>query len=89
VLEKPDEDILAMVKDITRFKNRGASRSLLADPQPINFLMAPENAMPLVPYTAEHLPENGEKDNYLLSLIEELEELRVEKDVRNILDERY
>jgi len=51
--------------------------------------MAPENALPLVPYTAEHVALDGEKDTYLLTIIEELEELRAEKDVRNILDERY
>lgn len=53
VFEKKDEDIHMLLKDISRFKNRDMKRSVLADPKPINFLMTPENGMPVVPYTAE------------------------------------
>lgn len=51
--------------------------------------MAPESGLPIIPYNAEHENFGGEKDEYLLSLIEEIEELRTAKDVRPILEERY
>jgi len=38
--------------------------------------MAPENGLPIVPYNAEMESTDGSKDEYLLSLIEELDELR-------------
>jgi hypothetical protein len=51
--------------------------------------MAPENGLPVVPYDAEHNGYDGAKDEYLLSLIEELEDLRKAPDVRTVLEERY
>lgn len=72
VFEKKDEDIFMMVKDITRFKNRDPKKSILLDPQPINFLLSPENGLPAIPYNAEMEIEE-EKDNYLLLLCDLLD----------------
>ena len=49
---KEDEDIHILVKDISRFKNRNIKRSILVDSKPLNFLMTPENGIPVVPYEA-------------------------------------
>jgi hypothetical protein len=43
--------------------------------------------LPINAYNAEMPTDN--KDEYLLTLIEELEELRTEPDLRPVLDERY
>ena len=86
---KEDEDIHFYVKDISRFKNRDIQRSLLADPRPLNFLMAPENGLPVMPYEARGVYENAEKDEYLLRLIEEIEEIRKQDDVRQYLGKNY
>jgi len=40
------------VKDISRFRNRDIRRSVLLDSKPINFMMTPENAIPVMEYTA-------------------------------------
>jgi TFIIF-interacting CTD phosphatase-like protein len=90
VFEKPDEDINFLVKDITRFKNRNLARSVLIDPRPLNFIMTPENGYPIIPYTAEfENPSHVVKDEYLLSVIEDLEILRKEEDVRTWLNESF
>ena len=62
---------------------------MLADPKPLNFLMATENGLPVAAYNAEMPSTEDDKDEYLLGLIEELEELRQQKDVRIMLDEQY
>ena len=88
--EKPDEDINLLVKDISRFQNRDLKRSVLIDPRPLNFIMTPENGYPVVSYTAEYQsPVASDKDEYLLSLIEELEDLRKMDDVRPYLNEQF
>jgi hypothetical protein len=51
--------------------------------------MAPENGLPVAAYNAEMPSTEDDKDEYLLGLIEELEELRQQKDVRIMLDEQY
>ena len=53
-----------MVKDITRFKNRDLSKSVLLDPKPTNFLLSPENGIPVVPYNAEIEFPDEERDPY-------------------------
>ena len=53
VFEKKDEDIYMMIKDVTRFRNRDLRRTLLLDPKPLNFLLAPENGIPVIEYNAE------------------------------------
>ena len=88
--EKPDEDINLLIKDISRFQNRDLKRSILLDPRPINFIMTPENGYPVVPYSAEFQNlNNGPKDEFLLSLIDELEKLKKVDDVRPYLDEQF
>ena len=61
VFEIKDEEILYLIKDITRFKNRDIKRSVLLDPKPTNYMMAPENSMPIIEYTADY-EAVGEKD---------------------------
>lgn len=46
IFEKKDEDIFQMIKDISRFKNRDPKKTILLDPQPLNFLLSPENGVP-------------------------------------------
>ena len=57
------------------------------DPRPINFMMTPENAIPVVGYNPEYQTQSNmkDKDPYLLTLIEELEELKDLEDVRPVL----
>ena len=51
--------------------------------------MSPENGLPITPYNAEMPTTKDNQDQTLLVLMDELEELRVEKDIRPVLDERY
>jgi len=74
------------LKDISRFKNRRLQRSVLADPDPLNFALTPENGLPIMPYKGENFNDSADKDTYLLSVIEEIEELRQMSDVRPYLD---
>lgn len=55
IFEMKEENILMLVKDISRFKNRNIKRSLLLDPKPSNYMLTPENCIPLIEYTAESL----------------------------------
>lgn len=84
---KEDEDIHFLIKDISRFKNRDIRRSVLADSKPLNFIMTPENGLPVSPYDAENHGQGV--DEYLLALIEEIEDLRKMKDVRPYLETNY
>ena len=93
VFEKKDEDIFYMIKDITRFKNvRDMKRSVLIDPNPLNFILGPENGLPMVAYTAELHTTGTEKDEYLIGMtdiIKELVNLPGDGDVRQYLKENY
>ena len=84
MFEIPEEDVLHLIKDISRFQNRDIRRSILLDPKPTNYMMTPENIIPVHPYTAEN-PEDGFKDEYLLSIMQELDELKDLEDVRPTL----
>ena len=60
------------------------------DPKPVNFIMTPENGYPVVPFNAEYVnKKGGSKDEYLLSLMEEIRELKKLDDVRPFLDEQF
>lgn len=60
------------------------------DPKPINFIMTPENGYPVIPFNAEYVnKKGGSSDEYLLSLIEEIRELKKLDDVRPFLDEQF
>jgi len=48
-----------MVKDVSRFKNRDPKHTILIDPNPINFLLTPDNGLPITPFNAEVVPEEG------------------------------
>jgi TFIIF-interacting CTD phosphatase-like protein len=90
VFEKEDEDIHLLLKDISRFQNRDLRRSVLMDPRPVNFIMTPENGYPVVPFNAEFVTKKTDvKDDYLLSLIEDIKELKKLDDVRPYLDEQF
>ena len=53
-LLKEDDEIDHYVKDISRFKNRNMARSVLADPDTLNFALTPENGLPIMPYKGEN-----------------------------------
>jgi TFIIF-interacting CTD phosphatase-like protein len=91
--EKKDEDIFYMIKDVARFKNTGRDlrRAVLVDPNPLNFMLTPENGLPALQYNAEldTKQEGKEKDEYLKLLIEHIKELSGQEDVRKHLREHY
>lgn len=90
VFEKKDEDIFYMIKDISRFKsNRDMKRSVLLDPNPLNFMLAPENGLPFVGYSAELATVMIDKDEYLLGMMEHIKDLAKHEDVRAYLRENY
>ena len=64
-------------------------RSVLADPDTLNFALTPENGLPVMPYKGENFLDSDEKDTYLLTLIDEIEELKKMADVRPYLDQQY
>ena len=79
-----------MIKDISRFKQpRDGRRSVLLDPNPLNFMLTPENGLPFIPYNAELHDGKGPKDEYLLGMIEHVKELEKAEDVRVYLREHY
>ena len=87
-----------LIKDISRFRNRNIKRSILLDPKPSNYMMTPENCIPILEYTAESIkPQNLKgkdesedmKDPYLLSVIQELDEIKDLEDVRPTLHKKY
>lgn len=56
------------------------------DSKPINFMMTPENAIPVMEYNASFATEADEKnDPYLQTLIEEIDEIKDFEDVRPVL----
>ena len=59
------------------------------DPKPVNFMMTPENSLPVFEYNAEYVGQNGQTDIHLLSLIDELEDIKDLEDVRPALAEKY
>ena len=77
-----------MIKDIARFKNRDMKKAVLLDPKSTNFILSPENGIPVLAYSAE-MDMTGEKDPYLLSLIDEIEELSKMDDVRPYIEKTY
>ena len=88
-LFKEEDDVDHFLKDISRFKNRRLEKSVLADPDILNFAMTPENGLPIIPYKGENFTDNDEKDTYLLQVMDEIEQLRKMKDVRPYLDQTY
>jgi len=90
VFEKKDEDIYQLVKDVSRFKaTRDMRRCVLLDPNPLNFMLTPENGLPVIPYTAEIDSGKGPKDDYLLGMIEQIKDLEKSEDTRAYLRENY
>lgn len=71
-----------MIKDISRFKKRDIKRSILFDPKPLNFILTPENGLPCVGYSAEL----DIKEDYLLTIIDEIKYLAELEDTRPYLE---
>ena len=61
----------------------------MLDPKPINFMMTPENSIPVFEYTAEYLGLGEQKDPHLLSIMEELDDIKDLEDVRPALAEKF
>lgn len=90
IFEKRDEDIFYMIKDISRFKaTRDLRRAVMLDPNPLNFMLNPENGLPFVPYTAELHTAGTDKDEYLLGMMDQILDLQQQADVRPYLKEQY
>lgn len=89
MFQKDDEDINFLVKDISRFSNRDLARSIVVDPRPLTFMITPENGYPILPFTAEFENLGLDKDDYLLSVIEDFQNLKKETDVRGWLDDAF
>lgn len=79
-LNKPDEDLSGYVKDIYQF-DRDPTQSLLLDTNPVQYILNPDNVIPCIAYQAEEMYE-GQTDEFLTVLKEELEEFRAIDDVR-------
>jgi TFIIF-interacting CTD phosphatase-like protein len=77
-----------IIKDITRFKNRDMKKSILIDSKNVNFILSPENGLPMTEYNAE-LEMPGEDDPNMLAIIEEIKEIMKKDDVRTYLKETY
>jgi TFIIF-interacting CTD phosphatase-like protein len=93
-LKIPNENVLELVKDISRFQNRNLKRSILMDPKMTSFILTPDNGYPVMPYTAEYdkVGPGGieiEKDEYLKMIIDELEYMKNLPDVRPYLQESF
>tara|TARA_B110000305_G_C19388034_1_gene613302 strand:- start:119 stop:379 length:261 start_codon:yes stop_codon:yes gene_type:complete len=85
MFEIKEENILYLIKDVSRFRNRDIRRTVLLDPKPINFMMAPENSIPIFEYTAEYESKEDQTDMHLLSIMEELDDIKELEDVRPAL----
>lgn len=75
---------------MSRFRNRDIRRTVLLDPKPINYMMTPENSIPIFEYTAEF--QNKDKDDtdmHLLSIMEELDDIKELEDVRPALAQKF
>ena len=64
---------------------------VLLDSKPTNFMMTPENCMPVFEYTAEYSSsdKNNMVDPHLLNLIDEIDEIKDLEDIRPALKERF
>lgn len=94
-----EENIVFLLKDISRFRNRNIKRSLLLDCKRENYMLTPENCIPISEYTAESMDPihlegyegnvEAAKDEFLLDLIAELEDYKDLEDVRPVLHKKY
>lgn len=99
MFEVKEENLLFLIKDISRFRNRNIKRSLLLDCKPHNYMMTPENCIPIGEYHAETLNTihlegyegnvEPEKDGSLLQLMDELDQYKDLEDVRPVIHKRY
>jgi len=91
VFEIKEEEILYMMKDISRFQNRDIRRMLLIDSKPVNFIMTPENVIPAIEYTAEFDTKEkiGAVDTNLLEIMDDIESIKEFEDIRPALAAKY
>jgi hypothetical protein len=52
-------------------------------------MMTPENSIPVFEYTAEYLNKGDQKDPHLISIMEELDDIKDLEDVRPALAEKF
>ena len=64
---------------------------MLLDSKPTNFMMTPENCMPVFEYTAEFSSSNKNdlSDPHLLNIMKEIDEIKDLEDIRPALKERF
>lgn len=99
MFEAKEEDLLFLIKDISRFRNRNIKRSILLDCKAHNYMMTPENCIPISEYQAERLDAlhlegysgnvEPEKDTSLLEIMGELDHYKDLEDVRPVLHKKY
>lgn len=64
-------------------------RSIILDPNPLNFMLSPENGLPIVGYNAELHTAGQSKDEYLIGVTLILKEILALQDVRPYLRDNY
>eukprot|EP01016_Furgasonia_blochmanni_P008167 TRINITY_DN13286_c0_g1_i2.p1 TRINITY_DN13286_c0_g1~~TRINITY_DN13286_c0_g1_i2.p1 ORF type:complete len:301 (+),score=63.87 TRINITY_DN13286_c0_g1_i2:159-1061(+) len=79
-----EEDVNEYLKDMNRL-GRDLKRTVLIDARPFAFWCNPDNGIPI----AEYMANDPNPDKQLLHLINVLEDLKEESDVRNYLSEKY
>lgn len=99
IFEVKEENLLFLIKDISRFRNRNIKRSILLDSKAQNYMMTPENCIPISEYTAESVDPkqlegyagnvDPEKDTFLMQLVNELDEYKDLEDVRPVIHKKY
>ena len=85
-LEIPEEDIDYLVKDL-QLLNRNLDRTIYMDCHPFSYWLYPDNCVPVLDWVPEI--DNQVTDNVLATTMEQLEELRKEKDVKQFLYQEY
>ena len=84
---KSDEDNLDELSKVISGLNRDLRRSVLIDSRPLSFLSEPNNALPVAEYLAAE--DEDDDDDHLLRLIETLERLKKQPDVRFELKDEF
>lgn len=69
---------------------RNVRTSLLLDTKPLNFILNPDNCIPCEKYTADYMYSDPTiKDDFLLQLIDDLEEFKAADDVRPLSRKKF
>jgi len=84
---KSDEDSLDELSKVISGLNRDLKQSVLLDSRPLSFLSEPNNALPIAEYLAAE--DEDDDDDHLLRVIDTLERLKREPDVRFKLKDEF